>query len=188
MSLLSWLGNAVTSGVLDAFFLKLYERYDKNAGAKAGVKKVTDFLTKEEKRGKVWSFVVVTLPTKGPEAKTASERLVHRQRMRQHTERRTYEPHAPYQHGDEDKLLETLEVIYDSCVDDGKKVNEEQLATILTVLGRMSDDEFDTVIEGFDNDRARQYALRVWNESLKLYQRFNEAGGRWQQKLIDDGM
>lgn len=184
MSLFSWVGNTATSALLDAGFLKLYERFSANEGIRKGVTNVTNWLTKDNSRDKVWSFVLVDLPAASESGEAASKKIVARQKLRQHTANRTYGSHSPYRHGDEDKLLEILAVIYASCADEKGQVKKEELTKVLTALGNMADKSFDTVIEGFDNDRMIQKLLRVWNEATALYQRFNKSGERQRDQLL----
>ncbi|MDE2144523.1 MAG: hypothetical protein KGJ01_00925 [Patescibacteria group bacterium] len=206
MSLLSWLGNAATSAGLDTLFLKLYENYSKNADVRTavhvGAKSAYEKLTTGQARDRVWSFVLVDLPKVLPGGDTASKALIERQRLRQYVLPREYPPKTPlkgipYKHGDEEALLRILTYIYNSCPKDKDKdgniisVDSDKLSAILIVLGNMPDAEFDTVIEGFDNDRVRQLALRYWFEAAtvtkSIYRRFNTAGERWRDSLIRNG-
>jgi hypothetical protein len=172
MGVLSWLANTATSATLDVVLAKVLENYDKFSKTEVG-KKTIESLTTGQARDKVWAFIIKMSNSSDSKEAAAADKLIDRQEKRQNAI-------PPYRHGDEETYMRILAYLYASFASD-----VEGLKTLLIILGGMDEEKFNTVIRGFDNDKVRQYALRIWSEAVATYQRFDAAGKRHRDQLLE---
>ena len=178
MGFSSWLADTATFATLDAVLAKVIESYDRFSKTEVG-KKTIESLTMGQARDKIWTFVIKMSNSQDPKEAAAGNKLIDWQERRQKAK-------PPYRHGDEETFMRILAYLYESFVSD-KGLDAEGLKTLLILLGGMDDKEFDIVIEGFNNDKFRQHALRIWDTTVATYKRFNSAGECIRRHLLRSG-